>query len=72
MRAGFIEKPGAAYFKEVEEPQIVNATDVKIQVKAAGICGSEVHAFHGRHPFRILRWYPDMNLPVSLQKWGKA
>lgn len=53
MRAGFIEKPGAAYFKEVEEPQIVNDTDVKIQVKAAGICGSEVHAFHGRHPFRI-------------------
>lgn len=53
MRAGFIEKPGAAYFKEVEEPQIVNDTDVKIQVKATGICGSEVHAFHGKHPFRI-------------------
>ena len=51
MRAGFIEKPGAAYFKEVEEPQIVNDTDVKIQVKATGICGSEVHAFHANIPF---------------------
>jgi len=53
MRAGYIEKPEVAYFKEVKEPQIVNDTDVKIQVKVTGICGSEVHAFHGKHPFRI-------------------
>lgn len=53
MRAGYIERPEVAYFKEVEEPGIMNDTDVKIQVKAAGICGSEVHAFHGKHPFRI-------------------
>lgn len=53
MRAGFIEKPEVAYFKEVEEPQIQNLTDVKIQVKVTGICGSEVHAYHGKHPFRI-------------------
>ena len=53
MRAGFIEKPEVAYFKEIEEPQIQNPTDVKIQVKVTGICGSEVHAYHGKHPFRI-------------------
>ena len=53
MRAGFIEKPEVAYFTDVEEPQIEKPTDVKIQVKATGICGSEVHAYHGRHPFRI-------------------
>ena len=44
MRAGFIEKPEVAYFKETEEPQINNPTDVKIKVKVTGICGSEVHA----------------------------
>lgn len=53
MRAGYIERPEVAYFKEVEEPEIINDTDIKIQVKATGICGSEVHAFHGKHPFRI-------------------
>lgn len=42
MRAGFIEKPEVAYFKETEEPQINNPTDVKIKVKVTGICGSEV------------------------------
>lgn len=53
MRAGYIERPEVAYFKEVEEPVLKTDTDVKIQVRATGICGSEVHAFHGKHPFRI-------------------
>ncbi len=53
MRAGFIEKPEVAYFKDVEEPILSDPRSVKIQVKATGICGSEVHAFHGKHPFRI-------------------
>ena len=47
MRAGFMEKPGKIYYTQSREPMIERDTDVKIQVKAAGICGSEVHAFHG-------------------------
>lgn len=53
MRAGFIEKPEVAYFKESEEPCIQGDRDVKIKVAVAGICGSEVHAYHGIHPFRV-------------------
>lgn len=54
MRAGFIEKPMVAYFRDdVPEPELLRATDVKIQVKVTGICGSEVHAYHGQHPWRV-------------------
>ncbi len=53
MRSGFIEEPGKAYFKESEEPQIQKANEVKIRVAVTGICGSEVHAYHGRHAWRI-------------------
>ena len=53
MKSGYIEKPLKAYYKEAEEPQIQKDTDVKIRVKVTGICGSEVHAYHGTHPFRI-------------------
>lgn len=54
MRAGFIEKPEVAYFIDnAEEPQIGNTTDVKIKVIAAGICGSEINAYHGKHPLRV-------------------
>lgn len=37
------------------EPQIAEDQRdwVKIKVRCCGICGSEVHAYHGLHPFRI-------------------
>lgn len=53
MRAALIDKIESVKFVEVEEPQIQSANEVKIQVKTTGICGSELHAFHGTHPFRI-------------------
>lgn len=54
MRAGYIEEIGVAYFRDdFPEPQIEKADDVKIRVRACGICGSEVHAYLGQHPFRI-------------------
>lgn len=54
MRAGYIEAIDNAYFRDdIEEPQIAGDRDVKIRVKVCGICGSEVHAYHGLHPFRI-------------------
>ncbi len=54
MRAGFIEAPLKAYFRDdIPEPQLPAEDWVKIHVRACGICGSEVHAYHGLHPFRI-------------------
>lgn len=38
-------------FIEKELPKI-NKNEVLIKVKSVGICGSEVHAFMGTHPFR--------------------
>jgi len=54
MRAGYFEAVGVAYFRDdCPEPQIQKADDVKVRIRKCGICGSEVHAFHGKHPFRI-------------------
>lgn len=54
MRAGYFEAVGVAYFRDdCSEPQITKPTDVKIRMRNCGICGSEVHAYHGKHPFRI-------------------
>lgn len=54
MRAGYIAKPLDAMFRDdLPEPQIVRANQVKIRVKVTGICGSEIHAYHGRHPWRV-------------------
>ncbi len=54
MRAGYMPAVGVAEFRDdMPEPQIEKADDVKIRVRNCGICGSEVHAIHGLHPFRI-------------------
>ena len=56
MRAGYIDDIRSACFRDdMPEPQLAeNQRDwVKIKVRCCGICGSEVHAYHGLHPFRI-------------------
>ena len=54
MRAGYFEAVGIAEFRDdMPEPQIERPDDVKIRIRCCGICGSEIHAFHGKHPFRI-------------------
>lgn len=45
---------GSAVFRDdMPEPQLEKDTDVKVRIRCCGICGSEVHALHGKHPFRI-------------------
>jgi L-iditol 2-dehydrogenase len=34
-------------------PSIQSCDEILIQVKTVGVCGSEVHAFHGTHPYRV-------------------
>jgi len=53
LRAAYIEAPFKAYFTDTEEPGIRHGDEVKIQVKCTGICGSEVSAYRGTHPYRI-------------------
>lgn len=54
MRAGYFEAVRVAYFRDdMPEPNIGRDDEVKIRVRCCGICGSEVHAFYGKHPFRI-------------------
>lgn len=40
--------------QEVEKPHIVNATDVLVKVKRVGICGSDLHIYHGTNPLATL------------------
>jgi threonine dehydrogenase-like Zn-dependent dehydrogenase len=35
---------------QVDFPQIIEDTDAIVQVKIAGLCGSDLHPFHGREP----------------------
>ncbi|SFI78982.1 hypothetical protein/L-gulonate 5-dehydrogenase [Thermoflavimicrobium dichotomicum] len=50
MLAAVMEKPFSIHFKEVARPQ-VGPHDVLVRIKAAGICGSDVHFYDGSNPY---------------------
>ncbi|SUB77334.1 zinc-dependent alcohol dehydrogenase [Porphyromonas macacae] len=52
MRQAVLVSPKTIEFREVEAPKAENlqAHQVLINVKRIGICGSEIHSYHGEHP----------------------
>jgi L-iditol 2-dehydrogenase len=52
MRAAFLETEGRLVMVEAEMPTIQSADQILIQVRTVGVCGSEIHAFEGTHPYR--------------------
>ncbi len=42
--------PGKIEFREIPVPEI-NSNQVLIKIKEIGICGSDIHVYHGKHPF---------------------
>jgi L-iditol 2-dehydrogenase len=52
MRAALLKAEGNLEIVEIQAPTIQSPHQILIQVKTVGICGSEVHAFYGTHPYR--------------------
>jgi L-iditol 2-dehydrogenase len=52
VRAALLESVGQLVLTQAAVPTLQGADQILIQVETVGVCGSEVHAFHGTHPFR--------------------
>ena len=50
MRQAVMTAPGEIAFRDVEAP-VPGKGQVQIRVQRIGICGSDIHVFHGKHPF---------------------
>ena len=48
MRAVTFQEPGRVALDERPEPELLAADDAIVRVEATGICGSDLHIFHGR------------------------
>ena len=42
--------PGEISFREVPMPE-VHENDVLVRIRRIGVCGSDIHVYHGEHPF---------------------
>jgi len=50
MQQAIMIQPGQIKFREIPLPQL-QPDEVLIQVKRIGICGSDIHVYHGLHPY---------------------
>ncbi len=50
MKEAVMIRPGILEFRAVAEPE-VGPGQVMIRVKRIGVCGSDIHVWHGQHPF---------------------
>ena len=53
MQAITVQEPGKLVLETRNKPELNNTTDVLVKVKAAGICGSDMHIYHGSNPFTV-------------------
>jgi 2-desacetyl-2-hydroxyethyl bacteriochlorophyllide A dehydrogenase len=50
MRAVTLQAPGEIRIEEKPDPEVGAADDAVVRVEASGICGSDLHIYHGRVP----------------------
>ena len=50
MKQAVMTEPGIIEFREVPLPEI-RADEVLIRIMRIGVCGSDIHVYHGRHPY---------------------
>lgn len=48
MRAVTFQAPGEVLVQDVPEPEISDPGDAIVRVEATGVCGSDLHIYHGR------------------------
>jgi 2-desacetyl-2-hydroxyethyl bacteriochlorophyllide A dehydrogenase len=50
MRAVTFQSPGVVSLEERPEPEPIDREDAVVRIEATGVCGSDLHIFHGRVP----------------------
>lgn len=50
MRQAIMKSPGFIEYREIPKPEQLGEKDVLLKIERIGVCGSDVHVFHGEHP----------------------
>ena len=53
MRAVTFQAPGEVRVEEKPDPEVGSPDEALVRVEASGICGSDLHIFHGRVPVEV-------------------
>jgi 2-desacetyl-2-hydroxyethyl bacteriochlorophyllide A dehydrogenase len=69
IRRVVVTAPGVVQIEHTARP-VPGPDEVLIRMRAVGICGSDVHAAHGRHPFVPLPYHPGHEVVGTVEATG--
>ena len=64
-------KPGEIIFQEVSVPEVKD-DQVLVKIRNIGVCGSDIHVYHGKHPFTKYPVTQGHEVSGEIVKIGKA
>ena len=50
MKQAIMTSPGIIEFREVPVPGALAPNEILLKIQRIGVCGSDIHVFHGEHP----------------------
>src|SRR5450755_163488 len=51
MQQAVLKIPGEIEFREIPIPGELKSNEILLRIHKIGVCGSDIHVFHGKHPF---------------------
>lgn len=72
MKSIQITKPGVMSIVDRAIPRIASDTDVLVHVRAVGICGSDIHIYHGTNPYAVYPRVPGHEVAGEVVEVGRA
>ncbi|GAH34319.1 unnamed protein product, partial [marine sediment metagenome] len=50
MKQEVVTAPGKIEFRDIPIPEL-EENDILIKIMRIGVCGSDIHVYHGKHPY---------------------
>jgi len=70
MKQAIMTKPGSITFNEVAVPEM-KESEVLIKIMRIGVCGSDIHVYHGKHPYTKYPVVQGHEVSGEIAKVGK-
>ena len=71
MKQAIMTTPGKIEFNEVEEPK-PGKGEVLIRIQKIGVCGSDVHVWHGKHPYTSYPVVQGHEFSATIEQLGEG
>ncbi len=71
MRQAVMTTPGSISFRDVPVPRI-EADEVLVRPVRIGVCGSDIHVYHGKHPYTTYPVVQGHEVSAVIDKVGSA